>query len=184
MRIVGGTHKGRALLTPATAQVRPTSDRLREAMFNILAHSYGDPATDARVIDLFAGTGALGIEALSRGAEFVLFVDDSSEARALLRGNIDALGLGGVTRIFRRNACNLGDMPPQEPFTLAFIDPPYGKGLTEQALASLLAGGWLAKDALVIIEENSKADVELPDVMELVETRSYGKTKLLIARAT
>ena len=122
---------------------RPTADRLREALFNILVHAYGDPVTGARVLDLFAGTGALGIEAISRGAAFALFVDDGVEARALLRDNVEALGLGGVTRIFRRDATKLGPAHPLEPFSLAFLDPPYGKGLAEKALASARDGGWL-----------------------------------------
>src|SRR6185503_17941205 len=102
----------------------------------ILAHAYGDPVTDARVLDLFAGTGAFGLEALSRGAAFALFVDDGAEARALVRENVAVLGVGGVTRIFRRDATRLGAAYPVEPFTLAFLDPPYGRGLAEQALAS------------------------------------------------
>ena len=116
---------------PKSQAIRPTSDRLREALFNILMHSYGDPISGARVLDLFAGTGALGIEAVSRGAAYALFVDDGVEARALLRDNVETLGLGGVTRIFRRDATKLGPAYPVEPFSLAFLDPPYGKGLAE-----------------------------------------------------
>src|SRR5262245_24667120 len=108
MRIVGGRLGGRTLASPRTQAIRPTADRLRESLFNILVHAHGDPVTGARVLDLFAGTGALGLEALSRGAAFALFVDDGAEARALLRENIAALGLGGVTRIFRRDATRLG----------------------------------------------------------------------------
>ena len=128
--------------------MRPTADRLREALFNILAHAYGDPVTGARVLDLFAGTGALGIEAISRGAAYALFVDEGVEARALLRDNVEALGLGGVTRIFRRDATKLGPAHPIEPFSLVFLDPPYGKGLAEKALMSAREGGWLTPDAL------------------------------------
>ena len=119
MRIVGGRLRGRALAAPKSQAVRPTADRLREALFNILVHAYGDPVTGARVLDLFAGTGALGLEALSRGAAFALFVDDGAEARALIRENVAALGLGGVTRIFRRDATQLGAAHPVEPFSLA-----------------------------------------------------------------
>src|SRR5262245_18007447 len=126
MRIVGGRLGGRTLASPRSQAIRPTADRLRESLFNILAHTYGDPVTGARVLDLFAGTGALGLEALSRGAAFALFVDDAAEARALLRENIAALGLGGVTRIFRRDATRLGPAHPVEPFSLVFLDPPYG----------------------------------------------------------
>ena len=134
---------------------------MREALFNILTHAYGDPVTGARVLDLFAGTGALGIEAVSRGAAFALFVDDGAEARALLRNNVEALGLGGVTRIFRRDATKLGPAHPMEPFSLVFLDPPYGKGLAEKALARARDGGWLTPEALIVVEEaRSRAGVQ------------------------
>src|SRR5262245_39976844 len=128
MRVVAGKLRSRPLAGPKSDAVRPTSDRLREALFNVLTHSYGDPMTGARVLDLFAGTGALGIEAISRGAAYALFVDEGIEARALLRDNIESLGLGGVTRIFRRDATRLGPAHPIEPFSLVFLDPPYSKG--------------------------------------------------------
>jgi 16S rRNA (guanine966-N2)-methyltransferase len=153
MRIVGGRLRGRKLAAPASQAIRPTSDRLREALFNILAHAYGDPVSGARVLDLFAGTGALGLEALSRGAAFVLFVEDGAEARALIRENVEALGLGGVTRIFRRDATKLGPVHPLEPFTLAFLDPPYGKDLCAPALTALRNGGWVAPGALIVVEQ-------------------------------
>ena len=127
MRVVGGRLRGRALAGPKSQGIRPTADRLRESLFNILAHGFDDPVTGARVLDLFAGTGAMGIEAISRGAEFVLFVDQGAEARALLRENVAALGLGGVSRIFRRDATKLGEAHPVPPFSLAFLDPPYGQ---------------------------------------------------------
>src|ERR1041385_6002326 len=143
MRVVGGRLKGRNLASPASREIRPTADRLRESVFNILVHAYDNPLQGARVLDLFAGTGALGIEAASRGAAFVLFVDNGAEARALLRNNVEALALGGVTQVYRRGATNPGPAHPMEPFSLAFLDPPYGKGLAEGALASLREGGWL-----------------------------------------
>src|SRR6202008_2293809 len=149
MRVVGGRLRGRNLASPASREIRPTADRLRESVFNILMHAYGDPITGARVLDLFAGTGALGVEAISRGAAFALFVDNGAEARALLRNNVEALALGGVTKVFRRDATNLGPAHPVEPFSLVFLDPPYGKGLAEHALASLRDGGWLTTEALV-----------------------------------
>src|SRR5216683_7347971 len=152
MRVVGGRLKGRNLASPSSRDIRPTADRLREALFNILVHAYDDPITDARVLDLFAGTGALGLEAMSRGAAFALFVDDGAEARALLRENVATLGLGGTSRIFRRDATKLGPARPVEPFSLAFLDPPYGKGLAEKALASARAGAWLVLDALIVVE--------------------------------
>ena len=137
MRVVGGRLRGRALAPPKSRAIRPTADRLRESLFNILLHAYGDPVSGARVLDLFAGTGALGIEAASRGAAFALFVDDSAEARALMRENVAALGLGGVSRIFRRDATKLGPAHPLAPFSLAFLDPPYGQGLATATLNSL-----------------------------------------------
>src|SRR5258706_9137786 len=124
MRVVGGRLKGRNLASPSSRDIRPTADRLRESVFNILIHAYDDPIEDARVLDLFAGTGALGIEALSRGAAFTLFVDDGVEARALLRGNVEALGLGGTSKVYRRDATRLGPAHPMEPFSLIFADPP------------------------------------------------------------
>src|SRR6201989_2637417 len=150
MRVVGGRLKGRPLASPSSRDIRPTADRLRESLFNILVHAYDNPIADARVLDLFAGTCALGIEAVSRGAKFTLFVDNGAEARALLRNNVEALGLGGVTKVYRRDATDLGPAHPMEPFALAFLDPPYGKGMAEKALASLRMGGWLVPGALVV----------------------------------
>lgn len=185
MRIVGGRFKGRALKGPAadSRAIRPTTDRLREAAFNVLAHAYGDPCEGARVLDLFAGTGALGIEALSRGGRFCLFVDEGAEARACLRANVEAFGLGGQTKIFRRDATKLGPVVTQGPFDLVFADPPYGQGLGERALASARDGGWLAAGALVFWEESAEAEAQAPDGFEPLETRAYGDTTLRILRA-
>src|ERR1700751_1226017 len=163
MRVVGGRLRGRALAAPKSQAIRPTSDRLRESLFNILAHGHGDPVTGARVLDLFAGTGALGLEAMSRGARFALFIDDGAEARALMRANVEALGLGGMTRIFRRDATKLGAAHPVEPFSLVFLDPPYGPGLPQRAPPSLGAGGWLTADALVVVEEAADAGFRVPE---------------------
>jgi 16S rRNA (guanine966-N2)-methyltransferase len=182
MRIVGGTLRGRALHAPKSQAIRPTADRLREALFNILAHAYGDPASGARVLDLFAGTGALGLEALSRGAAFALFIDEGAEARALLRANVEALGLGGVTRIFRRDATKLGPAHPLAPFSLAFLDPPYGQSLAEQALLSARAGGWLTDDALVVVEEAARAGFEPPDGFAELQRRAYDDTEVVFLR--
>ena len=182
MRIVGGRLRGLALKSPTTQTVRPTSDRLRESIFNILAHAYDDPADGGRVIDLFAGAGALGLEALSRGARFALFVDDSVEGRALVRANAESLGLTGVSRIFRRDATSLGVMPPQESFTLAFLDPPYGRDLAPLALASLRDGRWLANGAIVVVEESAKARVALPYGYECLDQRDYGDTQIVFLR--
>jgi 16S rRNA (guanine966-N2)-methyltransferase len=181
MRIVGGRLRGRALAAPKSQAVRPTADRLRESLFNILAHAYGDPVTGARVLDLFAGTGALGFEALSRGAKFAQFVDDGAEARALQRQNVEALGLAAATRIFRRDATKLGPVHPVEPFSLVFLDPPYGKGLAEQALASAREGGWLAGDALIVIEEAVDA-FKAPQGFDEIERRRYDDTEFTVLR--
>ena len=183
MRVVGGRLRGRTLAAPKSNAIRPTSDRLRESVFNILAHAYGDPVASARVLDLFAGTGALGIEAISRGAAFALLVDDGAEARALIRQNLDTLGLGAVTRVFRRDATQLGPAHPVEPFGLAFLDPPYRKGLAEQALASMRAGGWLVADALVVVEEAADAGFAAPEGFEELERRSYDDTMIVVLRA-
>jgi 16S rRNA (guanine966-N2)-methyltransferase len=183
MRIVGGRFRGRRFAAPCSPTIRPTSDRLREALFNILAHSYGDPVTGARVLDLFAGTGALGLEALSRGAAFALFVDQGAEARALIRQNVATLGLGGVTRIYRRDATKLGPVYPLAPFSLAFLDPPYGKGLAERALASARDGGWLTPEALVVVEEAAQAGFKAPEGFQELERRRYDDTELTILRA-
>jgi 16S rRNA (guanine966-N2)-methyltransferase len=183
MRIVGGRFKGRVLQSPADSEIRPTSDRLRETIFNILAHAYDDPLTDAAVIDLFAGTGAMGLEALSRGARKALFVEAAGNGRALIRANVDALGLGGATRIFRRDARKLGQAPPGECFSLAFLDPPYGQHLAEAALVALRDGDWLTPQALVIVEDRADAELQLPEGFMLLETRVYGDKKIVVLRA-
>jgi 16S rRNA (guanine966-N2)-methyltransferase len=184
MRVVGGRLRGRALASPKTNVIRPTADRLREALFNILIHAYDDPLGGARVLDLFAGTGALGIEAVSRGADFVLFVDDGAEARALLRENVATLGLGGISKVFRRDATKLGPAHPIEPFSLVFLDPPYGKGLAEKALASAHAGGWLAADALIVVEEAVKSAFATPEGFTELERRRYDDTEFVMLRAS
>jgi 16S rRNA (guanine966-N2)-methyltransferase len=182
MRVVGGRWRGRALAAPKSQAIRPTGDRLRESLFNILAHGYGDPVSDARVLDLFAGTGALGLEALSRGAAFALLVDDGAEARALIRQNVDTLGAGGVSRVFRRDATNLGAAHPVEPFGLAFLDPPYRKGLAERALVSAQAGAWLTPDALVVVEEAADAGFKVPPGYQEIERRRYDDTEVTFLR--
>jgi 16S rRNA (guanine966-N2)-methyltransferase len=182
MRIVGGRLRGRTLASPSSNAIRPTSDKLREALFNILVHRYDDPITGARVLDLFAGTGALGCEAASRGAAFVLFVDDGAEARALERQNVEALGLGGTTRIFRRDATRLGPVHPLAPFNIAFLDPPYGRGLAERALTAAREGGWLVPGALVVVEEAISASFAAPDGYAELERRGYGDSELIFLR--
>jgi 16S rRNA (guanine966-N2)-methyltransferase len=182
MRIVAGRFKGHAISGPRSMAVRPTSDRLRETLFNVLAHGYGLPEQETRVLDLFAGTGALGLEAMSRGARYCLFVDEGLEARALIRTNTEALGLGGQTRLFKRDATRLGPAGPIQPFDLIFCDPPYARGLAEKALASAAGGGWLAPGALVVIEEAGEVTVALPKGFEALDTRDYGESQLVLAR--
>lgn len=181
MRIVGGSLKGRALRGPGSNAVRPTADRLRETLFNILAHSYDNKAEGARVIDLFAGTGAMGIEALSRGARFALFVEQSVDACALIRTNVASLGLTGAARVLRRDARKIGPVPEHERYNLVFLDPPYRRGLAAPALKALRDGAWLDKDALVVIEESIGADVDLPDGFVALEARRFGDTQTVFA---
>src|SRR5437868_10906344 len=145
-------------------------------------HAWGDPVDGARVLDLFAGTGALGIEAISRGARFALFVDNGTEARALLRSNIEALGLGGVTKVFRRDATDLGLAHPVEPFSLVFLDPPYGKKLAEKALSSLRDGGWLTPGAMLVVEEAKAAQFAAPEGFEELERRAYDDTEFVFLK--
>jgi len=183
MRVVGGRLKGRNLASPSSREIRPTADRLRESLFNILIHAYDDPVADARVLDLFAGTGALGIEAVSRGAGFALFIDNGAEARALLRNNVEALGLGGVTKVYRRDATNLGPAHPVEPFSLVFLDPPYRMALAEKALASLRDGQWLAPGALVVVEEATSAGFAAPQGFDELERRAYDDSEFTFLRA-
>ena len=183
MRVVGGRLKGRNLASPSSRDIRPTADRLREAIFNILIHAYDDPIADARVLDLFAGTGALGIEAISRGAKFALFVDNGAEARALMRDNVETLGLGGVTKVYRRDATDLGPAHPMEPFSLVFIDPPYAKGLADKALVSLRDGGWLTPGALVVVEEAKAAAFKAAEGFSELERRAYDDTEFVFSRA-
>jgi len=177
VRIIGGAHRGRALAGlgkgDAAAHLRPTSDRVREALFNVLAGGYGDPVPGARVLDLFAGTGALGLEALSRGAASASFVESGRKALGLLRENIARCGAGEAARVLPLDARRPGPNPGA-PHDLVFLDPPYGKGLGEAALAAALAGGWIADDALIVWEES--APVAPPEGLRPIEERRYGDT--------
>jgi 16S rRNA (guanine966-N2)-methyltransferase len=179
VRIVGGRFRGAALAAPKSRAIRPTSDRLRESLFNILVHGFGDPVDGARVLDLFSGTGALGLEAMSRGARHCLFVEEAAEARGLIRTNIEALSLTGATRLWRRDATRLGPCAPMEPFDLAFLDPPYGRGLADAALAAMIAGGWLKPGALAVVEETSEAEISIPPAFEIVDRREQTGSTLV-----
>ena len=183
MRIVGGKFRGRAIASPQHEGLRPTSDRVREAVFNILEHGIeGGDVAGKRVIDLFAGTGALGIEALSRGAQYCLFVEEAAEARALIRTNIESLALMGVTRMFRRDATDLGPAGNMEPYEIAFLDPPYGKGLGEKALVALRDGLWLTANAVVVLEEREGVVIDVPQGFAEMDRRSWGDTQVLFLR--
>lgn len=184
MRIVGGKFSGRSIVAPKGAATRPTSDRTRESLFNILAHRDDFAFEGARVIDLFAGSGALGLEAMSRGAEWCLFVETDAAARGAIRDNIEALSLFGATRLHRRSATTLGDKPAGvgPPFTLAFLDPPYRKGLIEPALATLRSGGWLAAGALAVAEQAKDEPPAAAVGFAEVDRRVYGDTQIGLYR--
>ena len=183
MRIVAGKFKGREILGPTSIATRPTSDRVRESLFNILAHGIeGFELEDARVMDLFAGTGALGLEALSRGAKFCQFVEESAEARGIIRKNADAFGAIGQCKIWKRDATDLGNCAPQSPFALVFVDPPYGQGLGEKALRSLVGGEWVAVGGVVVLEEGEAVVVGNVAGLTLMDTRVYGAACVRIYR--
>ncbi len=187
MRITGGKFGGRTLVAPRDIRVRPTADKVRQAIFNILLHNdfaSGFSLDGARVADLFAGTGAMGIEALSHGALFCLFVDDSAESRALIRENVETLGLTGASKIWRRDATKLGPIPAGAggPFDLVFLDPPYRKNLLDPALKSLREGGWLADGALIVAEMAEDEPAPKADGFEPLDERVYGDTRVMILR--
>jgi 16S rRNA (guanine966-N2)-methyltransferase len=183
VRVTGGTLGGRNLATPRDESVRPTADKVRQAVFNILSHNnfdIGFTLDGARVADIFAGTGALGIEALSRGASYCLFVDDSAESRGLIRENVEAFGLTGVSKIWRRDATSLGPMNTGSggPFDLVFLDPPYRKNLIAPTLKSLSAGGWLSPNALLVAELAEDESVPVAENFVVQDERAYGDTRV------
>ena len=188
MRITGGTYRGRQLAAPRDQQVRPTSDRTRQAIFNMLQHKdfgIGFTLEGAAVLDLFAGTGALGIEALSHGARWCLLVDDSADSRALQRENVEGLGLTGATRIWRRDATELGPIGPSAggPFDLVFLDPPYRREMIPKALQSLKDGGWLKDKALIVAESDASETFDTPG-FTLLDKRDYGETRVRFLTST
>lgn len=184
MRIVGGKFRGKHLDSPADGAIRPTADRVRESVFNILASRLGPSLAGRRVLDLFAGTGALGLEALSRGAAPVIFVDSGAEARGLIRDHIEAFGAGGVARLLRRDATALGPAGTMGPVDLVFLDPPYGQGLGERALVSLKEGGWLKPETILVLEEAVDATLALPPGFALDDRREYGAAAVHFLRVT
>ena len=183
MRIVAGKFRAKRIEAPKGLTTRPTSDRVRQALFNVLEH--GAPQFDfagARVLDLFAGSSALGLEAMSRGARFCLFVEESADARASIRRNVEALSLTGVTKIWRRDATRLGEAGTMQPFDLIFLDPPYGKSLGLRALQSAAAGGWIKDGAIAVLEDRADAEIELPAAFQQLDARIYGETKIVVMR--
>jgi 16S rRNA (guanine966-N2)-methyltransferase len=174
MRIIAGKLRGKHLLTPEDEAIRPTADRVRESIFDILSSRLGPNFDGIRVLDLFAGTGALGLEALSRGASGAVLVDTGAEARGLIRDNIEALGVAGIAKLLRRDATALGPCGTMGAFDLIFLDPPYGHGLGEKALVSAREGGWIAPDATIVLEEAREAAVTLPEGFTLDDRREYG----------
>jgi 16S rRNA (guanine966-N2)-methyltransferase len=179
VRIAGGRFRGRVLSAPSGTLTRPTSDKVREALFNILLHGIENFEIEGtRVLDLFAGTGALGLEALSRGAAYCLFVEDHADARGFLRENIEALGLTGASKVWRRDATKLGPASPMQPFQLLFADPPYGKGLGEFALRAAADGGWLAASAVCVLEDKAAIELAAPPGFSRLDRRIYGDTAL------
>jgi 16S rRNA (guanine966-N2)-methyltransferase len=183
MRVIAGRLRGRALISPEHGGLRPTSDRVRESVFNILEHGIaGFELEGARVADLFAGTGALGIEALSRGAAFCVFIEDDADARAVIRRNVEAFGLTGQTRIFRRDATDLGTAGARDTANLMFLDPPYGHGLVPRALTSVITGHWLAPGAVVVCEERAGDIAVWPPTLQVLDQRTYGDTQIHFLR--
>lgn len=177
MRIISGQYRGRALVAPPGLSTRPTADRVRQALFDVLAHApFAPDLHGARVIDLFAGSGALGLEAMSRGAAYCLFVETDETARGAIRTNLDSLNLLGAGRVHRRDATEIGVRPATDgaPFDLAFLDPPYGKGLGEKALAGLLVGGWLAEGALCVLERGADEADPAIDGFDVIDARRWG----------
>ena len=181
LRITAGKFGGRGLKAPPGADVRPTSDKVRQAIFNVLEHKdFGFPfrVEGVRVADIFAGTGAMGLEALSRGARFCLFIDDAAQSRALIRENVEALGLTGASKIWRRDASRLGALDTLQPFDLAFLDPPYRKDLLAPALRELRDGHWLVAPALAVAEAAEDETIPSTEGFTLADERVYGDTRV------
>ena len=178
MRIIAGKFRGKRLFSPPDRSIRPTSERVREALFSILAARLKEGFEGKRVLDLFAGTGALGLEALSRGAELVAFVDCGAQARGIIRQHIEDFGVGGRTKLLKRDATRLGHAEKFDSFDLVFLDPPYAKGMGEKALDAAMKGNWIAPDAIVVLEEKKAVALDIPQDFELLDQRDYGATSL------
>jgi len=181
MRIVGGKFRGRSLITPDDNEIRPTTDRVRESLFSILESGYSKHLMNTRILDLFAGTGALGLEAISRGARYAAFVESSRQGTTIIRRNIDLLGIHDQTRIMRTDATHMGNLGNIEPFNLLFADPPYNRGLADKSLEYLINRGWLTQDALIIIEESANSPAPGFAKCSILDERKFGDTKIWIA---
>lgn len=186
MRIVSGKYRGRAIEAPPGRDIRPTADRVRESIFNILEHGkdYARPGggsciVGARVLDAFAGTGALGLEALSRGAASVTFMDTDTKA---CKFNIDALDAASETRLIRADCLSL--RPAQDPCDLILLDPPYNSGLAAPALEALAAAGWIADDAVCVIELAAKEAFGPPAGFTVRDERRYGAARVVLVTWT
>jgi 16S rRNA (guanine966-N2)-methyltransferase len=185
MRITGGRHRGRPLAAPEGLEVRPTSDRARQAVFNILSHGRfaraGSPIAGARVLDAFCGTGAMGLEALSRGAAAATFLESDARTLAVAKRNAEALGESGRATFLQADATR----PPRatEPCELLFLDPPYGSGLASPALTALRAAGWIARDAVIVVEVAAREDFIAPESFEVVDERRYGAARVVLLAA-
>ena len=185
MRIIAGSHRGRRLKAPRGTSVRPTADRVREALFNVLAHGREGGAllpAGARVLDLFAGTGGLGLEALSRGAAHVTFIENAPAALAALRTNIAALGVADCTTVLARDATAPGAAPTDAACALALLDPPYRSALAAPALEALAAGGWLMEGAVTAVELGASENVTPPEDFTRLEQRRWGAAKVVLLR--
>lgn len=180
MRIIAGQFRHRPLLSPKDDSIRPTSDRVRESIFNIISSRLGPSLTEIQVLDLFAGTGALGFEALSRGAAFTTFVETGAQARGIIREQIEKFGVGGQSKLLRRDATNLGSRGNFKPIHLLFADPPYAQGLGEAAISSAIEGDWLAPNCLIIWEEKRGCEIQQLDGLKLLDKRDYGQTSVHI----
>ncbi len=184
MRIVGGKHKGRLLAAPPGRDTRPTSDRAREAVFNVLEHGVPGPGLrDAHVIDVFSGTGALGLEALSRGARHATFVENNRAALKILTANIETLGEQAHTTVLPVKAASLPP-PGNGPADYAFLDAPYDRGLSVPALEALRDTGWLAPGAVVLVEIAAREALPLPDGFQLEKEKSYGAARVVFLTHT
>ncbi len=186
LKIVGGKHRGRTIAAPEGQSIRPTASRAREALFNILSHANWradgtSPLIDARVLDAFAGSGALGLEALSRGATHVTFLDNDANAIKLIGENLRKLGETGAAKVVRADA--MRPPPGREPCDLVFLDPPYRSGHAAPALAAFAAGGWVAPGAIVTVELAHNEDIAPPSGFEAIDERRYGAAKIVILRA-